>query len=552
MIKSSVENSFHLADDKPAIELILGGEHQFAEFKSSFVWDYYQQRANKALHVPVMKTVVAFLNSSGGYLLIGVSDDGQVLGLDSQLLYDTPDLWLETIYKDDRERFSFCVEEQVKRRYRIIKCKSVHWIEEVVFPVHNNKGELIGYAGITNEITEDVLREKELLTAKERAENANRAKSDFLAMMSHELRTPLNAILGMSQILKSSNLTEDQQDQMDVIAQSGQNLLSLLNDILDFAKLEVGKLSFNEEEFDLLELLQKISMDLMSHAKEKKLKLILDIEDDLPRYVKGDPKRLRQILINLVSNAIKYTKEGSITLRARCLQKNSKDGTFSFTVDDTGIGIPKEKLDTIFQRFQQVDSVYRRKHEGVGLGLAIVKELLERMGGSIAVNSKEGEGSQFTCLLPLNLKTLDHVLQEPSPSYDSTAHQFEQFPSHILLVEDNAINQKIAAALLEQLGCKVDVVDNGEAAIKKFKEGYDLVFLDIGLPDLDGFAACQKMREAEVDEEHIPIIALTAHVFAQDRQRCFDVGMDEVMEKPVMRNDLIAVLKRWVVKDNRG
>lgn len=473
----------------------------------------------------------------------------KMLGLDPQMLYDHPESWQEMILPDDRSSFSFCVEEQKKRRFRLLrKGGEVRWIEDTAFPVHNSKNELIGFAGIANDITEDVRREAELLHAKEKAEKANRAKSNFLAVMSHELRTPLNAILGMVQVLSSSKLNELQRDQVEVITNSSQALLALINDTLDFAKLEEGKLSFSNDDFDLIILLQKISVNAANLAKEKRLEWVLDIEDDLPRYVKGDPKRLRQVLINLTSNAIKYTREGRVTLSARCLRKNAKEGTFSFVVNDTGIGIPKEKLDIVFQRFEQLDSSYRRKHEGAGLGLAIVKDLVEGMGGSVAVNSNEREGSKFACLLPLNLRKKGEVLYDPTPRYESMEQQFTQFDAHILVVEDNAINQKIAIALLEQLGCTIDIVDNGEAALQKYQSGYDLIFLDIGLPDLDGFAVCEKMRENEPEGEHLPIVALTAHVFSQDRQRCFDVGMDEVMAKPVMRDDLIAVLERWVSK----
>lgn len=482
-----------------------------------------------------------------------------IWGRNQKMMLDNPHLWDDALLEEDRAENSLPLvlknksgvqddaQYQSENRYRIRHSNGeIRWIKDTNFPIRNEEGELLGYAGIADDITEDALREQELRDAKERAENANRAKSDFLAMMSHELRAPLNAILGMAQILRPSNLDETQRDQIEVMETSGHNLLSLLNDILDFAKLEMGKLSFRNENVDLLSLLRKIQLDLSQAAKEKCLDLRLEIDEDLPRYIKGDPKRIRQILTNLVSNAIKYTQIGHVVLQAIYEARDDHRGDFIFIVKDSGIGIPRNKLDSVFQRFQQIDSVYSRKHEGVGLGLAIVKDLIERMGGSISVNSEMGLGSTFTCILPLQLQIrVADYLPEPIAEYKTSAQLFQQFDARILLVEDNRINQKVALALLEQLGCVVDIVDNGAVALKKFKEGYDLVFLDIGLPDMDGFAVGEKMREVEEEGEHIPIVALTAHVFAQDRKRCFDVGLDEVIAKPVMREDLIAVLRRW-------
>lgn len=466
---------------------------------------------------------------------------------DRKAFLEDPDLWKETLVEEDRLENNLPVPiDQSEYRYRIRRPNGeIRWIKDTHFPINNQQGELIGFAGIADDITLDMLHQQELRDEKERAENANRAKSDFLAMMSHELRAPLNAILGMAQILRPSKLEGVQRDQLEVIETSGHTLLSLLNDVLDFAKLEMGMLSFRNENVDLLMLVQKIRLDLIPSAKEKNLDLRLEIEANLPRYVRGDSKRIRQILINLISNAIKYTHSGYVCLQVVYDIRDEQQGDFTFIVKDSGIGIPRDKLSTVFNRFQQIDSVYNRKHEGVGLGLAIVKELAEHMSGQIKVESELGVGSTFTCTLPLQIQLRPDYLSEPTIEYSSNTPIFQQFDARVLVVEDNAINQKVALALLEQLGCVVDIVDNGEAALRKFKDGYDIVFLDIGLPDMDGFSVGEKMRAQESEDEHIPIIALTAHVFAQDRKRCFDVGMDEVMAKPVMRDDLIAVLRRW-------
>jgi len=477
----------------------------------------------------------------------------RIWGRDRKTFLEDPDLWDETVIEEDRAENTFTKQlklnpklQQMQYRYRIRRPNGeIRWIKDTYFTITNEQHEILGFAGMADDITQDALYEQDLRAEKERAENANRAKSDFLAMMSHELRAPLNAILGMAQILRPSKLEGVQRDQVEVIEASGHTLLSLLNDVLDFAKLEMGMLSFRNENVDLLTLVQKTRLDLVPFAKEKNLELRLEIEENLPRYVRGDPKRIRQILINLISNAIKYTHSGHVTLQVVFDIRNEQRGDFTFIVKDTGIGIPRDKLASVFNRFQQIDSVYNRKHEGVGLGLAIVKELVEHMCGEINVESELGVGSTFTCMLPLQIQLRPDYLSEPSIEYTSNAQIFQQFDARVLVVEDNAINQKVALALLEQLGCIVDIVDNGEAALRKFKDGYDLIFLDIGLPDMDGFTVGEKMRALETEDEHIPIVALTAHVFAQDRKRCFDVGMDEVMAKPVMRDDLIAVLRRW-------
>ncbi|OGO94219.1 MAG: hypothetical protein A3F41_03250 [Coxiella sp. RIFCSPHIGHO2_12_FULL_44_14] len=483
----------------------------------------------------------------------------RIWGRSCQSLYRRSADWLNTVILEDRDRVrqklmewqvNARVDETLELRYRILDQTGViHWIETWGFSIHENE-QCIGYAGIAYDITqimkeadvENQLREQ-WREAKDHAEKANRAKSDFLAMMSHELRTPLNAILGMAQILKTSSLTEEQRDQLDVIAQSGQHLLILLNDLLDFAKLEVGQLSFTDEPFQLDILVSSLVRDMSLEAHNKGIELILHQTHDVPDRLIGDAKRVRQILANLLSNAIKFTEKGHVQLKIHCLQKNLKDISLCFTVEDTGIGIEQAKLDTIFSRFQHRDSVYQRKHEGMGLGLSIVKELVEKMQGSTVVSSELGMGSQFSCIIPFRLQgVISPVVgsfSEP-PSMQSASNERE-----VLVVEDNLINQKISKMLLEQLGCRVDVASSSQEALEKIKHTYEMIFMDIGLPDRDGFETVELIRQQEAPGWRVPIIAMTAHVLAQDRQRCFEAGMDEVMTKPIMQTDLMAVLQRW-------
>lgn len=483
----------------------------------------------------------------------------QVWGFSCDSLYTQPQSWLNAVLPEDREASQmdslyYHVDEQSRNkprefRFRIRKPNGeIRWIRDIHFPILEGK-EIMGFAGIAEDVSNDVWREKELREAKEAAESANRAKSDFLAMMSHELRTPLNAILGMSQILKSSDIEEEYKDQIDVIIQAGQNLLSLLNDLLDFAKLELGKLSFSNDPIEFKTLISKVVSDMLPLAATKKLQLRLKYDEELPLKILGDAKRIRQILVNLLSNAIKFTERGHVQLSVNCLQKNKKEVTVCFTVEDTGLGIEKKKLSKIFNRFQPVDSVYQRKYDGIGLGLSIVKELVERMGGNIAVTSEVGVGSQFSCIISFQSKEQDiDSSSDLNNKVARTIAHSNRFNLSVLVVEDNLINQKISQIMLEQMGCRVDIAHCGNEALLKFKKPYDLIFMDIGLPDMDGFEAVTRIRREEQPGKRVPIVAMTAHVFAHDRERCFDAGMDEVMAKPIVQEDLIKILRRWSVE----
>ncbi len=508
---------------------------------------------------------VFWVKGHGGDKQVYISPSYEnVWGRSCESLYKDPKSWLQSVLPEDLENGKIDLHfykqgderqphQKYEFRFRIQKPNGeIRWIKDTHFSIME-KGKLLGFAGIAEDVTEDVRRERELRDAKETAEQANRSKSDFLAMMSHELRTPLNAILGMTQILKSSSLSEEQSGQLDVIAQAGQNLLGLLNDLLDFAKLEVGKLSFSSDSVDLRALTSKIIDNMLPLAANRDLQLKLDLSDNVPEKIIGDAKRIRQILVNLLSNAIKFTERGYVRLAINCPQKNHQNATICFTVEDTGIGIEKAKLPSIFNRFQQIDSVYHRKHDGVGLGLSIVKELVEKMGGNVNVSSEVGVGSQFSCVIPFVLLIEAHPIRagrrpllERQPATTINKDQDAHFNMDVLVVEDNIINQKISKIMLEQIGCNVDIANCAKDAIEKMKKNYDLVFMDIGLPDMDGFEAVMHIRRGELPGHRVPIVAMTAHVFAHDRERCFDVGMDEVMAKPIMRDDLVRVLKRWV------
>lgn len=475
----------------------------------------------------------------------------KVWGRSCESLYADPEAWINTLHPEDRDSHSAEARLQLLQekgaameyedRYRVLHPdgKTV-WIKDTSFPIYDDKNVFIGFAGIAEDITKEVLHQQELEDARQRAEIANQAKADFLAMMSHELRTPLNAILGMAQILRTKDLPAELTECIEIILQAGQGLLSLVNDILDFAKLEVGKLSFSSDPFDLQLLIAQVIFSLKHLAKEKDLILSLGYEETVPSLVVGDAKRIRQILINLINNAIKFTEHGTIKIEVDCQKKTKKEVNFLLKVIDTGIGIPAEKLDFVFEKFSQLNLNPQRKNTGTGLGLAITKELVETMGGKIEVVSEVGKGSTFSFNLPLTLQ--EGALEKPMQSYALP----EKYHCHLraLLIEDNSINQKIAKIMLEEVGCEADIVDSGLAALEKLAhdKNYDIIFMDIGLPDMSGFdvaTAIQKQPELA----DIPIVAMTAHILARDKQRCYEVGMVNIIAKPLTHNELVAILK---------
>jgi PAS domain S-box-containing protein len=419
--------------------------------------------------------------------------------------------------------------------------------QSTVSAIKNQQNEVIGIVGVSADITTHKKLEEDLRKAKEKAEKANISKSNFLATMSHELRTPLNAILGVEQMFYDKDkLSDAQKGQLNIVGNACVHLLNLINDVLDFSKLEAGKLEFINEKFSLPQLINNTISTVKHLTENKKLTLAVSYDKNAPDNIIADPNRVRQLLINLINNAIKFTKQGEIKITVKPAAKKEM---IKISVQDTGIGIAPDKQQKIFERFEQVDAnKYNRKFGGTGLGLAICKQLVEAMGGEIDVKSKLGVGSTFWFTLPLNLKP-DKASAKKTPI--ALAEQEDDKTSvktaRILLVEDNPMNYVVMAMMLKRLKCPYDLVHTGKNAIKKFTQNkYDIVLLDLGLPDLNGIEVAEKILLLEKGKKHTPIIGLTAHALPEDVNNCLNAGMNEVLTKPVFFPALKALLRKWV------
>ncbi|MBU4190972.1 MAG: response regulator [Proteobacteria bacterium] len=387
--------------------------------------------------------------------------------------------------------------------------------------------------------------ERDLLKAKELAEAASRSKSEFLANMSHEIRTPLNGVLGMLQLAQTTRLDAEQRDFVDTALASGRSLLAIINDILDFSKIEAGKLEVITEPFSLTPFLDDVLTTFRGEARDKGLTLAVDIWPGTPEHLTGGKSRVRQILFNLVGNAIKFTDQGSVTISVCPLGPDPRDGRtrLLFSVSDTGIGIPDAMVDLIFEPFTQVDGSYMRRHQGAGLGLGIVKRLIGLLGGSMCIDSKTGRGTTLHVVLGFDSATQADAA-DGSDRITGPARQ----GLRLLVVEDNRVNRLMVARMLTMMGHAVETANNGEEALKTLEtQPFDAVFMDIQMPGMNGVQATRRIREADQGsgiDPAIPVIAITAHAMAGDREIFLEGGMDDYIAKPVELTELEAVLAR--------
>ncbi len=394
----------------------------------------------------------------------------------------------------------------------------------------------------------------DLEKAKHRAEEANRAKSAFLANMSHEIRTPMNAIIGMAELLRHTSLDREQQEFVEIIHTSSDLLMVLINDILDFSKIEAGKIDLESHEFDPRSKVKEV-MDLFrNRAEEHRLDLSLEIAPEVPDRLRGDSARMRQILVNLLGNAVKFTPRGGVAVRIRREREDGDRVRLAMEVADTGIGIPPERREHLFRPFSQGDGSTSRRYGGTGLGLAISRELARIMGGDIEVESEVGRGSTFRAVLEVEkvppIPGRDGgsagAAQGRPRSPDGAAARKET-PAPILLVEDQPANQKVAQGILKRFGYAVDVAGDGRTAVEALgRKAYDLVLMDVSMPEMDGFEATRAIRDPEssVIDPGIPIIAMTAHALKGDRERCLAAGMDDYIAKPIQPDELLAAVRR--------
>ena len=495
------------------------------------------------------------------------------LGYDDHELENTFQEWEQRIHPEDHDRALGAIKAylggreshlEIEHRLRH-KDGSYRWILARGMMIKNEVELSSRMVGIHLDVTDRKMAEEVLRQAKETAEAASQAKSQFLANMSHEIRTPMNGVLGMAELLLRCALGDKERHLTESIHRSGMVLLAIINDILDFSKIEAGKLQLEAIPFEIRRTIQE-AVDLSGPAVQKKhLKLLWQIDDRVPTYLLGDPTRLRQVIVNLVGNAVKFTERGIIEVVVCLTSQKGELYELSVTVRDTGIGIAPHVQPHIFDAFSQADGSTTRKYGGTGLGLGIVKRLVSLMGGQIVLQSAPGEGSTFSFNAYFN--RCDSVQQSFQPSAVASGPGAELLVCRtrklehirILLVEDNPVNREVACGMLERFDCRIDTVENGREAVSAVENAeYSLVFMDCQMPEMDGFTATRLIREREAKAgmpnggaerravSHLPIVALTAHAMQGDRELCLAAGMDDYLTKPFTLSQLERILAKWI------
>jgi two-component system, sensor histidine kinase and response regulator len=419
--------------------------------------------------------------------------------------------------------------------------------EMVTQPIPLSSGA-VGFAVFVRDITQRKMQEEALRKAKEAAEAANRSKGAFLANMSHEIRTPMNAIIGMTELVLDTPLTSEQREYLEMVLDSSNSLLALLNDILDLSKVEAGKLELEDLPFDLRQWFEESMKSIAFRAKQKDLTLQCAVDPEVPEHLIGDWHRLHQVLLNLLANAIKFTDRGGIQVTIRPNRRGERFVELLFEVRDTGIGIAPQKCKAIFQEFEQADNSTKRRYGGTGLGLAICRRLVELMHGRIGVKSVVNEGSIFHFTARFGLQELPDSgpHERPAVGPETREPAVGGRPLKILLAEDSPVNQRLAVGLLRRNGHLVTVAANGKQAVDAFQnEPFDLVFMDVQMPEMDGFEATERIRAFEEKGHHVPIIAMTAHAMKGDRERCLQSGMDAYLAKPIRPRELYEIIAAY-------
>lgn len=498
------------------------------------------------------KDLICLHNLDRSYVYISPSIS-ELTGYQPEELIGTDPLTY--IHPEDLKRFGRKVSgvifgdhpTQVEYRFRR-KDESYLWMSTSTIPVKDDGGGTIRFQSSSRDVSAQKQAEQNLIEAKEKAEQAVQAKQQFLSNMSHEIRTPMNAVVGLTHLLEQENPREDQLDHLKTLKFSAENLLMIINDILDYAKIEEGKVIFEEVNFNLDELLGNLFQSFLAKAKEKDISLRFEKNSKLPFHLVGDSGRLSQVLYNILGNAIKFTETGYVKLRIEEIEKGSGWIDLQFTVIDTGIGISEQKLDLIFDRFSQADSETNRKFGGTGLGLSITKRLLELQNSELRVKSKYGKGSKFYFVLRFKTVTSGNKLRSITKADNNEPIVYKSLRHiRLLLVEDNKVNQMVATKFLNKWDIKPDWAENGLEALKMVDENrYDIILMDLQMPKMDGYEATREIRKTDAD---IPIIALTASAMADTRDRVLRIGMTDYISKPFSPADLYLKLMKFARKE---
>ncbi len=430
-------------------------------------------------------------------------------------------------------------QKAVEVRQDIMEKGSPRKYSFILFPLFDPSGKVLGISGIGTDITENVNNQKRLIEALKKAEHAEKLKENFLANMSHEIRTPLNAIIGFGSQLMKSDLPEKHRGFVNNINSASQHLLVLINDILDISKIEQGKMSIEEIDFDFHEVIRETASVMSQRAEEKGLPLTVNIDSGIQNYLKGDPHRLKQILLNLLGNAIKFTEKGQIGIEALLRLNTPGHQEVELRVTDTGVGMEKEFLANLFDKFSQEDKSVTRRYGGTGLGMSITKHLVELMGGSIEVNSSKNEGTTIVVRLPFR-----HSEHKPGEQIHHTSYDKDKLRNcRILLVDDVEMNRMVASAVLSDYGVNITEAENGADAVRLLREqAFDLVLMDLQMPVMDGLNATLQIRNEL--KLNIPVIALTASAMRRDNEKCFQAGMNDYVTKPFNEEELVGVIQK--------